>query len=138
MRTSNTSGLNAIKKNPKYSLVRSSMFNKNPIFDKMDVHMLNINDDESDRLSIGVQSHMPKQRGIGRDYFSVIGGARPAATDETDRISSKTLNVRSMSTKRIKPVNYDKPSWKEDKNALRAQSLQFNKGLSYVMIKGKV
>lgn len=31
-----------------------------------------------------------------------------------------------------------KPSWKDDKNTLRAQSLQFNRGLSYVMIKGKV
>ena len=37
MRTTNHSGMNSLKKNPKYALVRSSMFNKNPIFDKMDV-----------------------------------------------------------------------------------------------------
>ena len=43
-----------------------------------------------------------------------------------------------MSTKKLRKVDYLKPSWKEDKNALRAQSLQFNRGLSYVMIKGKV
>ena len=48
------------------------------------------------------------------------------------------MNVRSMSTKKLKPVNYMKPSWKDDKNALRAQSLQFDRGLSYVMVKGKV
>jgi len=43
-----------------------------------------------------------------------------------------------MSSKKMRSVNYLKPAWKEDKNTLKAQSLQFNKGLSYVMVKGKV
>ena len=59
MRTTNQSGLNSIKKNTKYALVRSSMFNKNPIFDKMDVQMLSINDGESDRISVGMKSQIP-------------------------------------------------------------------------------
>ena len=97
--------------------------------------MMNI-DNDSDRLSVGIKSQMPKR--MGRDYFSVIGGVQPSIQDEMDKQSFKTMNVRSMSTKKLKPVNYMKPSWKDDKNALRAQSLQFDRGLSYVMVKGKV
>lgn len=78
MRTTNTSAMNSLKKNPKYALVRSSMFNKNPIFDKMDVQMMSINDAESDRMSVGIKSQVP-QRGMGRDYFSVIGAQRQPA-----------------------------------------------------------
>ena len=99
--------------------------------------MMNINDADSDKMSISLKSQIQKPR-MGRDYFSVIGHPNAAITDETDRQSSKTLNARSMSTKKFKPINYMKPSWKDDKNTLRAQSLQFNRGLSYVMIKGKV
>lgn len=105
MRTTNNSGLNSLKKNPKYALVRSSMFNKNPIFDRMDVQMLSINDGESDKLSTstGLKSHLP-QRGIGRDYFSVIGAKKVAYTEETERRSMRTINHRSMSSKKIRPI----------------------------------
>ena len=58
MRTTNNSGLNSLKKNPKYALVRSSMFNKNPIFDRMDIQMMS-NADDSDRMSVGIKSHLP-------------------------------------------------------------------------------
>ena len=104
--------------------------------------MLSINDNESDRISVGMKSYQPKnqmpQRGVGRDYFSVIGGQKPSANENQDAQSSKTLKVRSMSSKKLRPVNYMKPSWKLDKNTLHAQSLQFNQGLSYVMVKGQV
>ena len=61
----------------------------------MDVQMLSINDAESDRLSVGLQSN---QRGIGRDYFSVIGGPKTIDHGLSDAQSSKTLKVvRSMS-----------------------------------------
>ena len=36
----NAYSVNSLKKNPKYAVVRSALFNKNPIFDRMDVGMM--------------------------------------------------------------------------------------------------
>jgi len=43
-----------------------------------------------------------------------------------------------MSTKKLRPINYLKSQVDRDRNPMKAQSLQFNQGLSYVMVKGKV
>lgn len=46
------------KQKSKFSMVRSSMFNKNPIFDQMDIQMLNSREGGSSEYSVGPRSQM--------------------------------------------------------------------------------
>ena len=127
------------KKPKKFEMVRSSMFNKNPIFDAMDVRMMS-EIDRGSEISAGMHSAMTRpQPALAGDYYSSLGDQLQRRPND-DNQSVRTLNVRSLSNQKLKPINYVRSSKDKtlEKNANRAQSLQFNQGLSYVMIKGKV
>jgi hypothetical protein len=132
-------------------MVRSSMFNKNPIFDRMDVgHMAAGATEQSDSdYDAGHRSHLVNRYGAGQSGSGFNGAGRHSphpyssigGGDQDDKQSFKSAMVRSMSHKRLKPIGgVGLRSVVENgkANALRAQSLHFNGGLSYVMVKGKV
>ena len=79
MKSTNTSANVGNRKfNSKYGVVRSSMFNKNPIFDRMDVEMMSHNNDNVSDYSMGRRSHLTRQLGGNNnakfnDRYSSLG-----------------------------------------------------------------
>lgn len=116
------------------------MFNKNPIFDRMDVGNMAVMDDNASEYSVGYASQATRNLyNINQsDRYSTI------APDDIERRSMHSAAlVRSLSSKKLRPIGsaFQKSiegTRTEKHSALKSQSLVFNKGLSYVMVKGKV
>lgn len=103
------------KRPTKYQKVRSSMFNKNPIFDRMDVHMMSEYD--GSEMSYGHRSVMTKRPTYGAQEFQTLvpnaNGNNMASqpqipVDDFETQSVRTLNVRSLSNKKLRPIVYSK------------------------------
>ena len=130
-------------------MVRSSMFNKNPIFDRMDVEAMSERGGRiDDNLSKGPRSVMPPPRAqilaqqhLMSEQYSQMGPSGIQNIEDFDKRSFQSAMTRSVSTKKLKPINHpsgSKLASAQQSKTLRAQSLHFNRGLSYVMVKGKV
>ena len=75
--------------------------------------------------------------GVNLDNQEVL--SYKGAGNDHEKLSIKSSSmVRSISHKKLEPLVYKGPPEAKLTNTLRTQSLHFDRGLSYVMIKGKV
>jgi hypothetical protein len=92
-------------KNSKFAMVRSSMFNKNPILDRMDmVHMLS---EQVSDYSVGNHTNFNRKinAGGGLNFDNQAAFSYNGAGNDYEKYSVKSnLLVRSISHKKLEPL----------------------------------
>ena len=120
----------------KYKIVRSSLFSNKPVLDRQEGATIDSDAGHSEH-SLGQKSFFSKQKSSG---YAVRAEEYSVASDA--RSPHSQYHIRSMSHRRLEPIRTGNQIRSSDMTAIKErksqhQSINFNQGLTFVMVKGK-